>query len=635
MPSDPIRPTRSRRLVPACSVFLVLLGLYTLTFQGDFRVDDEHILAARAQSLALWGRLEQPQVFGNQRERELQAMGAAATQIEPGQAVLGAGLYRLAIGLGWGGAQTMLLQNALLTAAAGAVIVLAAGALGFAQATGVAVGLLFGTGTMAWPYATTYFRDPLVMFGAVLSLLGWVQISHPAGRPARSGWVILLFGLVIAITAKNAALVLLPAIAAMLPPVLRRASPASRRRWVVGLAGATLVIVFLLLVPKPEELARFTLAYYVSIARHFLSGWSAATLIEGTLGPFVSPARSLLLFSPVLVLLAGVPRRWWRQEGVVAGAVVLTAIGLALAQVLFYRQQWAGAVGWGPRFMLPALPGLMLLTAPAVERLSGRAAGRVVLVAVGILGCVLQLASVLVPWQAAYESIRTLGLEPYVYTGAWDARRWLPFHQLPLLMSPGTWSTAWLRIARLGFGDWVLPAGLSMAATLAGLLLLRAKRAGVATGACVLAALVVLGCAASSARSDPAWYARSSRLGEAIAYVEAGIGDGDVLLVDAYGTPAWYRAMNEWSSPARWYSLPFEIPGTQAGWAPGPQADVASLFEELLAGGVRLWLLTSSDAPDFLARNERTWLEAHARLVTARSFSEGSLQVDVLSFESN
>jgi hypothetical protein len=34
--------------------------------------------AARAQSLALWGRLEQPQTFGNQRERELQAMDAGA-----------------------------------------------------------------------------------------------------------------------------------------------------------------------------------------------------------------------------------------------------------------------------------------------------------------------------------------------------------------------------------------------------------------------------------------------------------------------------------------------------------------------------------------------------------------------------
>jgi hypothetical protein len=439
--------------------------------------------------------------------------------------------------------------------------------------------------------------------------------------------------MIIGVTAKNAALVMLPAFAAMLPLVLRRASPAVRRRWVMGLAGAALMVVILLLVPKPEELARFTLGYYVSVGRHFLSGWKAATLIDGTLGPFVSPARSLILFSPVLVLLAGVPRRWWRQEGAVAGAVVLTAVGLALAQVLFYRQQWAGAVGWGPRFMLPALPGLMLLTAPAVERLSGRGAGRAVLVAVGILGFALQLASLLVPWQAAYESIRALGLDPYVYTGVWDVRRLLPLHQLPILLSPSSWSTAWIRIARLGSGAWVAPIALSTAAILGGLLLLRVRRAGLAIGGCVLAAVAVVSCAASSARSDPAWYAGSTRLGEAIAYVASGIEDGDVLVVDAYGTPAWYRLLNEWSSPARWYSLPFEIPGTPAASTPGPQADVVRLFEELLAGEARIWLLTNSDAPDYLAHDERTWLEGHARLVTARSFSEGSLQLDVLTFD--
>ncbi len=102
MSPEPLTSNRTRALATASAVFLVLLNIYLLTFQGVFRVDDEHILAARAQSLALWGRLEQPQAFGNQRERELQAMGTAATQIEPAQAVLGAGLYSRRVGAGLG-----------------------------------------------------------------------------------------------------------------------------------------------------------------------------------------------------------------------------------------------------------------------------------------------------------------------------------------------------------------------------------------------------------------------------------------------------------------------------------------------------------------------------------------------------
>ena len=212
MSPEPLTPNRTRSLATASAVFLILLSIYLLTFQGTFRVDDEHILAARAQSLALWGRLEQPQAFGNQRERELQAMGAAATQIEPAQAVLGAGLYRAGLALGWGGAQTLFLQNAVLTAATGAVLVLSVGAIGFSPGVGAAVGLLFGLGTFAWPYATTYFRDPLAMFGSALALYGWVRITRPGAVTAAAGWLVLVIGIVIGVTAKNASLVLVPCV---------------------------------------------------------------------------------------------------------------------------------------------------------------------------------------------------------------------------------------------------------------------------------------------------------------------------------------------------------------------------------------------------------------------------------------
>jgi len=73
------------------------------SFGATFRVDDEQILAARAQSLALWGNLEEPQVYGNLRVRQLSAFGDQATQIEPAWAVLGAVLYRLGMILAGGG----------------------------------------------------------------------------------------------------------------------------------------------------------------------------------------------------------------------------------------------------------------------------------------------------------------------------------------------------------------------------------------------------------------------------------------------------------------------------------------------------------------------------------------------------
>ena len=85
-------------------MFSFLVSLYIITYSGAFRVDDEHILMARAQSLARWGKLENPQVYGNDRVRALQELeqtsASQATSIEPAQAVLGAGLYRLGLWLG-------------------------------------------------------------------------------------------------------------------------------------------------------------------------------------------------------------------------------------------------------------------------------------------------------------------------------------------------------------------------------------------------------------------------------------------------------------------------------------------------------------------------------------------------------
>ncbi len=106
----------------------------------------------------------------------------------------------------------------------------------------------------------------------------------------------------------------------------------------------------------------------------------------------------------------------------------------------------------------------------------------------------------------------------------------------------------------------------------------------------------------------------------------------DVVLIDAYSTPLWLRMMNDWRLAVRWYSLPFEITGTDAGGSPNP--DVVRLMDGLLSDDGRIWLIASSAAPDFLEADERGWLAEHGRLVSEESF-EGSTRVDVLVFESD
>lgn len=72
-----------------------------------FRSDDEHILAARAQSWAFWRQLNYPQVYGNERVRHLSLViedqASPVVAIEPGQAFLGAAQFRVASEIGIGG----------------------------------------------------------------------------------------------------------------------------------------------------------------------------------------------------------------------------------------------------------------------------------------------------------------------------------------------------------------------------------------------------------------------------------------------------------------------------------------------------------------------------------------------------
>jgi len=141
---------------PAALLAGLLCCVYLISYTGAFRVDDEHILAARAQSLALRGRAEEPQVYGNSRARALVTMGDQATQVEPLQTVLGAALYRLGRVAGLGGAQSLLTLNLYLTALTGAVVFLTVVALGLGRRVGIWCALLFGLATMAWPYASTF-----------------------------------------------------------------------------------------------------------------------------------------------------------------------------------------------------------------------------------------------------------------------------------------------------------------------------------------------------------------------------------------------------------------------------------------------------------------------------------------------
>jgi len=408
----------------------VLICLYFLTFQGAFRIDDEHIFAARAQSFGLWTTFEQPQVWGNQRVQALTTFGDPATQIEPAQAVLGSLFYRLGLSLDSGGAQSLFLQNLLITAITAACIVLIIDNLGYSKKTAVICGLFFGVGSMAWPYAETYYRDPLVMLMSAVVFLGLALVSSPGFRKFKLGWALLVGGVLLGTLAKNSMLAILPTLGILIIINARNIKTAFQKNPILLYAGfgvPLLIFMVVCWIPEGGPLARFSGSYYRDLAGFFRENFSGQT-ITAFLGPFLSPARSIFLFSPPLLLIP---------------------LGIRI-------------VGWSARFMLPALPGLFVLTAPVVEVFlqKGMWFQRILLWLSLLSGIVIQLSGVLIPWQAPYLEWMSTGGDPFRSGAAWTPSSLvLPYH-LQRLTSPNSWSLAWNRMAHTDIGGALTLIGL-------------------------------------------------------------------------------------------------------------------------------------------------------------------------------
>ncbi len=631
--------------------FLLLVGLflslYTLTFNGRFRLDDEHILAARTQSLALWGEFSEPQVYGNQRVQALIPLGDAATQIEPGQAVLGAALMKVAQAFDLGGAQCLFSLNILLTALCAGLVFLIVVELKYARRVAIWCALFFGAGSMVWPYAQTYFRDTLAMSMSTLAFLGWARLQVDEDDRRWSSFVLLGVGVLGGVLAKNNVVVLVPALACV--TLTRWLS--SPKTWVdclrVGLIVLAIIlggIGILMVFPGKGPFARYTLDYYLFLAGHF---WESINidLFPAMAGPFLSPAKSIFLFSPPLLLGLISLRRIAKAHHRGYSLLVLLFAGfLAGAQRLFYREKWAGDFGWGLRFMLPTIPVLVTLLAPIIESVLNEhpIRGKHGLSVVLALGVVVQLCAVLVPWHQAYDHMQTRGLDPYASNAAWDVRSLAIPYQVSGLFSVDQWTVAWRRL----FSDRTLGVSIIiLVATALGGFAIRgiireSRQQKIPTQVFVVGVLFVFSFVSIltwwAAAGDPAWGDDRPAFHSALASVSGEISAHDVVLLDSYGTTLWNFWLNRWALPQRWYSLPFSIPGSTQMENTGSEIpdEVKRLINDLSVSVDSIWYVTSDETADFESSRDREWLKRVLSLDSCLEFKAGS-KVEVCKYTSS
>lgn len=402
-PTDPIPELSVRDRHLAFFVFGLLFSCYLLTYTGLFQSSDGMAMFTTAESIVRRGALDSNQILW---------MDVQQGSFGPDGNLYnrkGIGLTLLALPFVWlaklwpaaGLVQAALLVNPILTAWTGGLIYRSGRRLAWGRAASLVTALVFGLATLAWPYTQTFFSDPLSGWGLFAAFYGLL-----AFRQSGLKRYLLLGGMAwgLAYLGRVVNLLTLPVYLVALTYVIGRRYQAHigdmvRHLWSLLIHNWRPFASFMIPVVAAGALslwwnwARFgsiwTTGYLES--ESFSGDW-----LFGIYGLLVSPGRGLLWYSPVLLL--AIPGGIWfarYKPWVLAMSAAIIAM-----YVLVYGKwyMWHGGFSWGPRFVVPTLPFLTLLTGPVFVWVLNSTAQRGLRWLVGILTLLLCVLSVAVQW---------------------------------------------------------------------------------------------------------------------------------------------------------------------------------------------------------------------------------------------
>ena len=390
----------------------LLWSVYVLTSAGKFHIVDEVSLFAVTESLATRGRVDTNAIAWTQWVNSPgEVLGAFGPDGEvyskkgPAPAVLAVPWYLLLrtishVNVGIGLVQGTLLWNGLLTALTAALLWLTVVRLGYDDRTGIVIGLLFGLGTIAWPYANHFFGEPLSALALLTAFYG-VLAYRDEGRV---GWMwlaglgaALAVGTVVAHTTLLFVLGMywLMGVLTGAPKSAGKAGPALLRHLTAGV-GFLLPILLVGLLLLTYNFLRFGNLF--DTGYHFTSGEGfTAAVMDGAWGLLFSPYRGVFWHTPLLLAALLFFPAFLRRHP--TEATVILALSLLLVGLYSRWWMWWGGFAWGPRFLVPLTPFWLLCLTPTVAEMTKTLA---------------EVAAMRIPWTGR---LRRLGGQGWLLVG--------------------------------------------------------------------------------------------------------------------------------------------------------------------------------------------------------------------------
>jgi hypothetical protein len=297
--------------------------------------------------------------------------------------------------------------NPLITAATGSLVFRLARRLDLTPGWAMAAALAYGIASPAAAYARFDFAQPLA--GLLLTAATWRLLAMSPTfplRPLLSTGAILGF----AFLTRPEFGVLIAWIVVWVVICARPLDLRAVLARVAVLTGPVAVGVGVYFAANWLKFGAASTTGYPPLARLFPG--SPASTLRGMVGLLVSPEVGLLFFCPLAWLaLPGLGRL--SRERKPAGVLVTGISGIALLLYGSYRMWWAGA-SWGPRFLVPVVPLLVVASAYWAFRVTtgGRRGGRMLFLALGALGVVVTSTAILMdPLQYLVWIENTVGLQ--------------------------------------------------------------------------------------------------------------------------------------------------------------------------------------------------------------------------------
>ena len=636
-----IRNRFHTNLLFSISLFCLLITIYNLTYSGTYITDDEHILASRTLSTAYDEQINDDRVLGNSRVFSYSILppieASQGLNIEPIQAFLGSFLAKLAVYFDLGHVQTIYILNIYLTALTALLLFWILIILGYAQRTSFIIGILFGLCTIAWPYTKTYFRDSVAMFfltiswGTYLILISKRVFNFQSMKRHYAFVAILLGSLVIGIMSKNSILFAIPVfIFSFLSEVIFYMKEKniiliikSGVFKILAALSLSILFIYLWIIISPDGYySRFSLSYYGSVLRNLVNN-PHPQLTQALAGPIISPGKSIFLYSPILVFALISLFKYFR----IAWPAWLFFGLLVAGQGLFYGGDWFGHVNWGLRFVIPAIPPLMIICAPVIEHLLDQKKGLAILLMTGLFSMFVQFIAVLAPVKNYYISLANSIPSVLTSTQIWNPKFSALWWHINWILSGGKSDILFIQLELV-----TLPLFTMLLLGLCSSIFFSFGKYSLQYGVTILLFSILSSVFLLFLFHPSHQFQIRNDLENSKKTIQEKYLPTDVILIKSYGTTAWSYWMN-WANPElKWLSLPFYFPAEKSiesyydSRSPFDTPNDISLriMQKAESEHKRIWLVIPDDSPGSNMNWEVTYLTQDEKILDYWSFfSEG------------